>query len=79
MLKRFNIYELDYKHTHFVARAVRFQGEPAHTLFWLAVIFDWFCRVACSVDSQIAFRWNPVASRVVDTVLAISGVAVAAS
>ncbi len=48
--KRLNIYELDYKHTHFVARPVRFQGEPAHTLFWLAVIFDWFCRVACSVD-----------------------------
>ncbi len=35
MLKGFNIYELDYKHrpTHFVARAVRFQGEPTHTLF----------------------------------------------
>ncbi len=33
MLKRFNIYELDYKHTHFVARAVCFQGGSAHTLF----------------------------------------------
>ncbi len=33
MLKRFNIYELDYKHTHFFAIPVRFQGEPAHTLF----------------------------------------------
>ncbi len=41
MLKRFNIYELDYKHTNFVARAVRFQVEPAHTLFWLAVMSDW--------------------------------------
>ncbi len=31
MLKRFDIYELDYKLIHFVA--VRFQIEPAHTQF----------------------------------------------
>ncbi len=31
---------------HIVASAVRFKWEPAHTRFWLAVIFDWFCRVA---------------------------------
>ncbi len=35
MLKRLNIYELDldYKRIHFVARAVRFQRESAHTRF----------------------------------------------
>ncbi len=33
MLKSFFIYELDYKYNNFVARAVRFQLEPAHTLF----------------------------------------------
>ncbi len=27
------IYELDYKRIHFVASAVHFQREPAHTLF----------------------------------------------
>ncbi len=63
MLKRFNIYELNYK--RFVASAVRFQREPAHSRFWLAVVFDWFCRVASGVDTQFACRWNLVASRVV--------------
>ncbi len=38
--------------------AVRFQRDPAHTRFWLVVIFDWFCRV----DTQIACRSNLVAS-----------------
>ncbi len=32
MLKRFNIYELDYKLVHFVASAVRFQRARPHTL-----------------------------------------------
>ncbi len=40
-----NIYESDYKHIHFIASAVRFQRGSAHTHFWLAVIFDWFCHV----------------------------------
>ncbi len=64
MLKSFNIYELDYKHIHFVA--VHFQREP-DTRFWLAVIFDWFCRIASGVDTQIACRWNLVVSHVVMT------------
>ncbi len=65
MLKRFNIYELDYKLIHFIASAERFRR--AHPRLWLAVIFDWFFRIASSVDTQIACRWNLVALRVVRT------------
>ncbi len=37
ILKCFNIYELDYALISFVGSAVRFQKEPIHMLFWLAV------------------------------------------
>ncbi len=33
MLKRFNIYELDYKRIHFVVNAVRFQRKSAQARF----------------------------------------------
>ncbi len=59
MLKRFNIYELDYTLVHFIAHA-DFQREPAHIRIWLAVIFDWLGRVTFGVDTQIACRWNLV-------------------
>ncbi len=60
MLKRFNIYELDYCE----CRAL---PERARPRLWLAVIFDWFFRIVSSVDTQIACRWNLVALRVVRT------------
>ncbi len=49
MLKSFNIYELDYKRIHFIASADSFQREIPSKF---------------SEDSQTAFRWNPVTSRV---------------
>ncbi len=54
MLKRFNTNELDHKCIYFIVSAVLFQRASAHTRFWLAVIFDWFCRVTFGVDTQIA-------------------------
>ncbi len=37
MLKSFNIYELDYKHIHFIVSADSFQREssPTHASDWL--------------------------------------------
>ncbi len=46
------------------------ENLPTHASDWLWYLIDSVtsrCCIACSVDRQTAFRWNPVASRVVRT------------